>query len=142
MFKTEIYMFIKLAMGLLGAQMNSRQIYHTLIESPHHFETFHKELHPVKLNWSDTKAEIRLSSPPMYQDQLNLSGDAQKRNCEDCLRCQFKKFSLHKTTTLTDLNDFWKFIFDRVKQLSAALKQQEQLKEEFFNPESVDSKKA
>lgn len=78
----------------------------------------------------------------MYQDQLNFGGDVQKRNCEDCLRCQFKKFKLHKTTTLTDLNDFWKFIFDRVKQLSVALKQQEQLKEEFFNMEVVDSKKA
>lgn len=43
---------------------------------------------------------------------------------------------------MTDLNDFWKFIFERVKQLSAALRQQDQLKEEFFNPESFDVKKA
>jgi hypothetical protein len=62
-------MFIKLAMGLLGEQINSRMIYHTLIESPHHFEAFHKDFHPVRLHQKGSnQAEIRLSEPPKYQE--------------------------------------------------------------------------
>ncbi len=56
-------------MGLLGEQINSRMIYHTLIESPHHFEAFHKDFHPVRLHQKGSnQAEIRLSEPPKYQE--------------------------------------------------------------------------
>lgn len=50
-FKTEIYMMIKLAMGVLGFQdmlENPRKIYHLLVEDPNHFEHFHKGEHPVR----------------------------------------------------------------------------------------------
>ena len=50
-YKTEIYMMIKLAMGMLGFSdmlENSRKIYHILMDDPNHFEHFHKGEHPVR----------------------------------------------------------------------------------------------
>lgn len=39
---------------------------------------------------------------------------------------------------LQDSTPFWKLIFDRIRSLSTALRQQEQAKEEFFNPDAAD----
>jgi hypothetical protein len=41
---------------------------------------------------------------------------------------------------LDTISDFWKFLIDRIKQLSTSLKNLEQAKEDFFNPESVEEK--
>lgn len=87
-------MMIKLVMGMLGLKdilENSRMAYHILIDDPYHFEHYHKGEHPVRFHQPSAAGNtpIRLSSPPIYQDQLNTTDKHTKRNCEDCLRCQF-----------------------------------------------------
>ena len=123
-FKTEIYFFLKLTMGMLGfCEMleNPRRIFHTLVESKDHFDHFHKGEHPIKFqNNSGSNSPIKISKEPLYQDQLKFG--AQARQCEDCLRCQFQPFKLQKMNNIQDLADFWKMIFGRVRQLASALK--------------------
>jgi hypothetical protein len=67
-----------------------------------------------------------------------LNFGATPRKCEDCLRNQFNTFKLSDKNNLLDLHEFWKLVIERIKLLSSTLKQQEDAKDKFFNPEPVD----
>jgi len=73
-FKTEIYMFLKLTMGLLGFDClcdNPRRAYHILIESKDHFDHFHRGEHPILIQTNSNNSAsptIKISKEPLYQE--------------------------------------------------------------------------